>query len=274
MWLWETPSCWYAPFPVENLECCAVSDIRHITSHFAHCNFWKRFASGHFLKAARWIQNRNEWNMNDTAAKKYSNDAVQQCSSSANCCASNNLPAVGASPKSLLWQRPPCQRTPFQPQIHRRIWNPTGRKNAMLQWLVIWAGPWYSLAAECCLSEIEMQRRTHCDIRNWESSHVCVCAKRQHFGFFLPNILRLHICEFCVYYMCILYAIWSEKIWDGNKVDQHPWPGFNPQNGHRRSSFVKPGMKNCSPLKHGSGLLFERHLWHLVAVVGWDSSRL
>ena len=134
-----------------------------------------------------------------------------------------------------------------------------------------------SLAAECCLtsSEIEMQRRTHCDVRNWESSHVCVCvcAKHQHFGFFLPNILRLHICEFCVYYMCILYAIIGEDLgW------QQPWPGFNPQNeilgvmkntdssaaGHRRSSFVKPGMKNCSPLKDGSGLLFERHLWQLL----------
>ena len=203
MWLWETPSCWYAPFPVENLECCAVSDIRHITSHFAHCNFWKRFASGHFLKAARWIQNRNEWNMNDTAAKKYSNDAVQQCSSSANCCASNNLPAVGASPKSLLWQRPPCQRTPFQPQIHRRIWNPTGRKNAMLQWLVIWAGPWYSLAAECCLSEIEMQRRTHCDIRNWESSHVCVCVQSVNILGFFSQIFSGYISVNSVYITCV-----------------------------------------------------------------------
>lgn len=44
--------------------------------------------------------------MNDTAAKKYSNDAVQQCSSSANCCASNNLPTVGASPKKLALTAP------------------------------------------------------------------------------------------------------------------------------------------------------------------------
>lgn len=101
---------------------------------------------------------------------------------------------------------------------------------------------------------------------------MCV-YKASTFWVFLPNILRLHICEFCVYYMCILYAIiWEDLGW------QHPWPGFNPQNeilgvmkntdssaaGHRRSSFVKPGMKNCSPLKDGSGLLFERHLWQLL----------
>ena len=139
----------------------------------------------------------------------------------------------------------------------------------MLQWLVIWAGPCYSLAAECCLSEIEMQRRTHCDIRNWESSHVCVCAKRQHFGFFLPNILRLHIwyiCEFCVYYMCILYAIWEHLGWQQGRST--PVARFQPSEWNTRppKELVCQTWdeKLLTYLKHGSGLLCERHLWQLL----------
>ena len=82
---------------------------------------------------------------------------------------------------------------------------------------------------------------------------MCVCVQSVNILGFFSQIFSGYISDISVnsVYITCVYCTQSENIWDGNKVDQHPWPGFNPQNeipGHRRSSFVKPGMKNCSPI--------------------------